>query len=104
MKPRSVLSASTGPRTKLRFRHAALLQLVVFLLAASVWFYFRTAAYLAGPPDPDTYAWSWSFQLIVFALFNLPKVLFAWCAVVLVEFGFVCLYHRVRAHSAASEA
>ena len=91
-------------RVQLRFRHAALLQLALLMLAAFVWFYLRTAAYLAGPPDPDTYAWSWSFQLIVFALFHFPKVLLGWCCLVLIEFSVLRLYHRFRTQSASSDA
>lgn len=50
-------------------------QVVLIVGTAAVWFCFRTVAYLAEPPDPDTYAWSWGFQLMVFVVVWLPAIL-----------------------------
>jgi hypothetical protein len=58
-----------------KFWVLATVQVALFVGIAATWFYFRTKAYLAGPPDPDLYAWSWDFQLMVFALFWLPATL-----------------------------
>ena len=51
------------------FKAVLLYQLALFFVCFSVWFYFRTASYLAGPPDGDLYAQTWSFQLIVGTLY-----------------------------------
>lgn len=48
-----------------RFRRFCLAQIAVFVMCFAVWVYLRTAAYLAGPPDGDVYAQTWSFQLMV---------------------------------------
>lgn len=80
-----------------RFGHAALMQLVFALCAAAVWFYFRTVEYLSGPPDPDLYAWSWGFQIMVFALIYVPMVVGAWLAVMLLELGLLRLSSLFRA-------
>ena len=53
----------------------ALLQTLLIVGAGCVWFYLRTRAYLAGPPDGDLYAWNWVFQEFVFLVFYLPMVL-----------------------------
>jgi ABC-type dipeptide/oligopeptide/nickel transport system permease component len=58
-----------------RFWILAAAQVVLAIAAAATWFYFRTKAYLAGPPDPDTYAWSWDFQWMVFCIYWLPALL-----------------------------
>ena len=58
-----------------KFWMLAAVQIAMAIAAVGTWFYFRTKAYLAGPPDPDLYAWSWDFQLMVFAMFWLPPTL-----------------------------
>ena len=51
------------------FKTAWLCQLALYFACFCLWFYFRTDAYLAGPPDGDLYAQTWSFQLIVGAFY-----------------------------------
>jgi hypothetical protein len=58
-----------------KFWVLATAQLAALVFVAAVWFYFRTSAYLAGPPEPDLYAWSWEFQWFVFAVYWLPALL-----------------------------
>lgn len=58
-----------------KFWLLATIQVILVLVGSMVWFYFRTTAYLAGPPDPDTYAWSWEFQLVTFVIIWLPAIL-----------------------------
>lgn len=72
-------------------------QVVLVVGMAAVWFYFRTIAYLAGPPDPDTYAWTWGFQLMVFAVVWLPAILL--CVGILLAFERIALgpYYRAAA-------
>lgn len=60
------------------FRTAVTVQAVIAVLVLLAWFYIRTSTYLAGPPDPDAYAFSWGFQLTVvlpFYLLGLAVVL-----------------------------
>lgn len=52
-----------------RFRRFWWVQIALFVVCFAVWFYLRTAAYLAGPPDGDVYAQTWSFQLMVGAFY-----------------------------------
>ena len=76
------------------FRKAWLIQLALFLAAFCVWFYIRTVAYLAGPPDIDLYAQTWSFQFIVGGLYlvgSLPLL----ATLFLVEAGLFQLARRV---------
>lgn len=76
------------------FKRAWLVQLAFFFVAFCVWFYIRTAAYLAGPPDGDLYAQTWSFQFIVGGLYlvgTLPLL----AALFLVEAGLFQVALRV---------
>ena len=58
-----------------KFWILALAQLALAFAIAGTWFYFRTEAFLAGPPSGDLYANNWGFQLIVFVMVWLPAVL-----------------------------
>jgi len=44
---------------------------------------------LSGPPDSDTYANEWQFQVMVFALLKLPYWLGALLTTLLLEFFFI---------------
>jgi Na+/pantothenate symporter len=79
-----------------KFWVLALAQIVLVVGAAFVWFYFRTTAYLAGPPDPDNYAWNWGFQLIVFAVFWLPAILLFIGILLAIERTALISYYRAR--------
>ena len=46
--------------------------LLIWCAACFVHYYFRTTAILSGPHDSDAYAYSWSFQTMVFSIFCLP--------------------------------
>lgn len=70
------------------FRFAALVQLLVLIIGFCCWFYLRTVAYLNGPPDPDTYAQTWSFQLFVGVLYLLAALLLG-ATLILIE---ACVY------------
>lgn len=76
-----------------RFRRFWLVQIAVFVLCFAVWFYLRTAAYLAGPPDGDLYAQTWSFQLMVGA-FYLVGAIPVLATLFLVEAGIFSLVRR----------
>jgi hypothetical protein len=54
---------------------AALIQIAALLVCFCGWFYLRTVAYLKGPPDGDAYAQTWSFQLIVGAIYLVAALL-----------------------------
>jgi hypothetical protein len=58
-----------------RFWLRATLQFAVVIILACIWFYFRTVAYLSGPPDGDLYAWTWGFQIMCFMVIWLPLIL-----------------------------
>jgi hypothetical protein len=45
----------------------------------------RTHSILTGPRDGDLYAYSWSFQGIVFLIFVFPFWLIALCAMIALE-------------------
>ena len=77
-----------------KFWILAVAQVVLVCVAASVWFYFRTKAYLAGPPDPDTYAWSWGFQWMVFGIYWLPGILLCTGGLLVIERTALIPYYR----------
>lgn len=77
-----------------RFKKAWLVQLALFFTAFCVWFYIRTAAYLAGTQDGDLYAQTWSFQLIVGSLY-LAGTLPLLAALFLVEAGLFQVARRL---------
>jgi ABC-type dipeptide/oligopeptide/nickel transport system permease component len=77
-----------------RFWLLATAQLALVITAAFIWFYFRTKAYLAGPPDPDTYAWSWDFQWFVFAIYWLPAILLLTGILLAIERTALIPYYR----------
>lgn len=57
------------------FKKACLGQIALFLACFCVWFYCRTAQYLASPPQGDElYAQTWSFQLVVGGLLLLGSI------------------------------
>ena len=58
-----------------RFWVFASIELFLCVGLAIAWFHVRTEAYLAGPPDPDLFAQSRSFQWFTFAVFWLPAIL-----------------------------
>ena len=70
-------AASTVKRSPWRKKWLllALLQTLLIVGMSCVWFYLRTRAYLAGPPDGDLYAWNWGFQEFVFLVFYVPLLL-----------------------------
>jgi len=80
-----------------KFWVLATAQVVLVLISSAIWFYFRTATYLAGPPDPDTYAWSWDFQLVIFAIFRLPAILACTAIALAIERGAFFRYYRASA-------
>lgn len=77
-----------------KFWILAIAQIVLVIVGASVWFYFRTETYLAGPPDPDTYAWNWGFQLVAFAIFWLPAILLCTGILLAIERAALSAYYR----------
>ena len=48
------------------------LTVVAWLLACAIYEFVTISSFLASPPPTDAYAVSWSFQLIVFAVFRFP--------------------------------
>lgn len=83
-----------------RFGILAAAQIALAIVIAAVWFYFRTKAYLAGPPDPDTYAWSWGFQWMVFCTYWLPGILLCVGIVLAVERTALIPYYRAESGKA----
>lgn len=71
-------------------------QVALAIIGSCAWFYVRTTAYLAGPPDPDTYAQNWGFQLIVFAIVWLPAILLSIGIVLAIERAILIPYYRSR--------
>ncbi|WP_353326899.1 hypothetical protein [Chitiniphilus shinanonensis] len=69
-----------------KFWILATAQVVLTTLGAVIWFYFSTKAYLAGPPDPDSYAWNWHFQWMAFALVWLPGILLITGLILAIEY------------------
>ena len=61
---------------------AAAWSVLVFCHAA-----WRIYSVLSGPPDPDTYANDWQFQVLAFAIVKLPYWLMALIVVLLAEFA-----------------
>jgi hypothetical protein len=59
----------------LKFWKLALGQITFVVACSAIWFYFRTVAFLAGPPSGDLYANNWGFQLVAYFLFWLPATL-----------------------------
>jgi hypothetical protein len=53
---------------------AVICQAILLLGTLSVWYFIRTAAYLAKPTDGDLYAHTWSFQAMVFVVYLVPAV------------------------------
>ena len=93
--PKSVSGPADSPPR--RFWPIAIAECVLVAAVLVGWFYVRTAAYLAGPPDPDRYAQTWSFQLVVFAFFwILPAVLVMGIALTLQASFFKC--YRYSSH------
>ena len=78
-------------------------QVVLVVSIASLWFYFRTSAYLAGPPDPDTYAWSWGFQWFVFAVYWLPGVLLLSGLLLAIERAALARFYRAASSSSIQQ-
>jgi hypothetical protein len=75
-------------------------QVVLVIAIAAAWFYQRTKAYLSGPPDPDTYAWSWDFQWMVFGVYWLPAILLCTCILLAIERAALAPYYRSISHGA----
>ncbi|WP_093303387.1 hypothetical protein [Pseudoxanthomonas sp. CF385] len=80
-----------------KFWVLATAQIVLVVACAVVWFYFRTVAYLAGPPDPDTYAWNWGFQLVAFTIVWLPALLVCTGILLVIERAALAPYYHARA-------
>jgi len=78
----------------------ASVQILLVVAGSVIWYYFRTEAYLAGPPDPDTYAWNWGFQIIAFAFFWLPSILV--CTGILLAIQRIVLIPFYRPHCISS--
>jgi hypothetical protein len=78
----------------------AALQAALAIAVSATWFYFRTKAYLAGLPDPDTYAWSWDFQWMVFGVFWLPTILLCTAFALAIERTALISYYRAGSHMA----
>ena len=64
----------------------------IYIASVALWIALVTAHYilrthliLTGPRDGDLYAYSWSFQGLVFLIFVFPFWLFALCAMIALE-------------------
>jgi hypothetical protein len=77
------------------FSKACVLQLSALLAWFLPWYYLRTVAFLAGPPYGDLYAQTWSYQLLMGALW-LACLLAALSVVLILEASFFKLYRIVR--------
>ena len=49
----------------------------IWLVLCAAHFVFRTHSILSGPKEGDLYAYSWSFQAIMFLIFRFPFWLIA---------------------------
>ncbi len=61
--------------------------LVVWLVVCLAYEIHRVATFLALPPSGDLYAHTWSFQLMVFAVFRFPLWLVGLLVILIVEFA-----------------
>jgi amino acid permease len=59
----------------MKSRHAYWASIVAWGLLCLGHFVFRTHTILSGPRDDDLYAYSWTFQSIVFLIYRFPL----WC-------------------------
>jgi len=57
----------------------------VWILLCVVHFIFRTNAILSGPRDGEQYAYTWSYQAVMFIIFRFPLWLIALAAVLFAE-------------------
>lgn len=83
-------------RGKNGFTNACLVQLGILLACFLPWYYLRTVAFLAGPPFVDTYAQTWSYQLVMGSIF-LAGALLALTVLLVIEACLLKLYRRVAA-------
>ena len=77
-----------------KFWVLATAQVALVTAAAVFWFYLRTRAYLAGPPDSDLYAWSWGFQWLTFATYWLPGILLCTAIVLTIKRATLIPHYR----------
>jgi hypothetical protein len=89
------MRALVAKRTRNRLLFSA-----VWLGAFALWEFLRIRAFLHGPPDPDLYANTWSFQIIVSTIFRLPVWVFLLIVVLLLE----SIYRGYRRESHANRA
>jgi|ThiBio_1000_plan_1041568.scaffolds.fasta_scaffold04942_1 hypothetical protein len=83
-------------RGKNGFTNACWAQLGILLTCFLPWYYIRTAAFLAGPPFIDTYAQTWSYQLVMGAIL-LVGALLALAVLLIIEACLLKLYRRIAA-------
>jgi hypothetical protein len=81
-------------RGKIGFTNACLVQLGILLAWFLPWYYLRTASFLAGPPFIDTYAQTWSYQLIMGVIF-LAGALVVLAVLLVIEAGLLKFYRRI---------
>ena len=72
-------------KLKRHFGKLALVQVGIFIVALSVWFFITTRSYLAAPTDGDLYAHTWSFQVLNFCVFYFPPCVCALALLLLTE-------------------
>jgi hypothetical protein len=85
------------------FKKAWLYQLVLLFAFFCVWFYLRTAAYLAGPADGDLYAQTWSFQFMVGGLYLVGAIPLL-ALLFLLEAGLFRIAHRLAQSQPGAQA
>ncbi len=81
-------------RGKNGFTNACWVQLGILLICFFPWYYMRTVAFLAGPPFIDTYAQTWSYQLVMGAIL-LAGALLALTVLLIIEACLLKLYRRI---------
>lgn len=83
-------------RGKNGFTNACWVQLGILLAWFLPWYYLRTGAFLAGPPFIDTYAQTWSYQVLM-GLILLAGALVALAVLLVIEACLLKLYRRIAA-------
>src|ERR1043166_5824434 len=82
------------------FRFWSVLQLCIWGVVCSLWFYLRTASIFAHPTESEQYVYTWSFQAAMFCIFRLPFAVLALLALLALEWFMFFKNARDETHAA----
>jgi len=69
----------------MKAKHIYAVSVILWMILMVAHYIFRTHSILSGPRNGDLYAYSWSFQAIVFLISIFPFWLAALCAMIVLE-------------------